>query len=1026
MVPRRPQGNHVYQEHPEPILELFGEGGEVMNTELRLRWLLLWPIVLLPFGSFAAVPTGAIEGRILSPATGKYVRSAQVRVDPTGESTLSTAGGHFSFSSLPAGEATLVVTFAGFPATRVPVHVPPGGRANVDVTLASGPDTPTVRLDPFVVSTEREGNAKALMEQRGSMNITNSIASDVFGDNAEGNVGEFLRNMPGVQLDTLYGEVRNVGLGGLGPEYTSVTMDGISLVGADANDASGTGINTRAVTFEMVSLSSMDAVEVSKTISADVDANAAGGTINMRTKRAFDRDGRRVSWQANLALHSADFTLHPTRGPYDRGRRYKARPGGILEYSDVFLGKRLGIIFNLSESNIYQAVQYTTANYNRTPTAADPRPQVLTSLAFQHAPRFNKRFATTLTADFKATRELVLSLGLIYNYVDLWTPQRTVTFNHGARNTILGDEGFTWLETTSSATNVVVNPVATAKMGETFTVLPKFEYKRGDLLVEGRFAYGDSASWYDPFGRRSTVRDASSPSLNGIRIRAVRSSPSSVDWTLTQTGGPDFASGAGFTNPAVAINDGRFSRAVLMTGELAGSYKTRRVLPVIWKAGAKTRYESRKFEDDRAMKRYDYRGEGNGTTGAWAGFRSPYDFDLGMSGSRLLSLSGRNVFIPDLTRIADVYTENPGAFAYTVTPTNYYDSYVARRRRYDETVDAAFLMATATRGKSTFRAGLRWEDTHTDATEPNARSTAEMKAAGYAVNSSGVATTFDGIDYQFLSRPRIHRRGSYDNFFPSGSFKYRLDTNLDLHLGFSSTIRRPAYASVAGVRIINDDALRVTTPNVNLRPETARNYAARLAYYFESVGLISVSCFQNSVKALHVTEELTAEQFGYHGDEDLSSYTFVTTTNSAERVRVRGLELEYSQSLGFLGAAFRRLTVRASYTRSYASLIKTGLVPHSVNGGFNYILGRLNVYANANWLDDYPVSATGLTYRRHRLTMDGGTSWRISDRVSIGLSARNLLDAPFVTMQWVAPSPPTVYQHLSTGATYTLAVKGTF
>jgi outer membrane receptor protein involved in Fe transport len=213
---------------------------------------------------------------------------------------------------------------------------------------------------------------------------------------------------------------------------------------------------------------------------------------------------------------------------------------------------------------------------------------------------------------------------------------------------------------------------------------------------------------------------------------------------------------------------------------------------------------------------------------------------------------------------------------------------------------------------------------------------------------------------------------------------------------------------------------------VNLRPETARNYAARLAYYFESVGLISVSCFQNSVKALHVTEELTAEQFGYHGDEDLSSYTFVTTTNSAERVRVRGLELEYSQSLGFLGAAFRRLTVRASYTRSYASLIKTGLVPHSVNGGFNYILGRLNVYANANWLDDYPVSATGLTYRRHRLTMDGGTSWRISDRVSIGLSARNLLDAPFVTMQWVAPSPPTVYQHLSTGATYTLAVKGTF
>ena len=58
-----------------------------------------------------------------------------------------------------------------------------------------------VKLDQFVVSSEREGNAKAIMEQRNSMNITNSVASDVFGDVAEGNVGEFLKHMPGIELD---------------------------------------------------------------------------------------------------------------------------------------------------------------------------------------------------------------------------------------------------------------------------------------------------------------------------------------------------------------------------------------------------------------------------------------------------------------------------------------------------------------------------------------------------------------------------------------------------------------------------------------------------------------------------------------------------------------------------------------------------------------------------------------------------------------------------------------------------------
>ena len=110
------------------------------------------------------------------------------------------------------------------------------------------------------------------MDQRRNMNITNTVASDTFGDNAEGNVGEFLKHLPGVELDLFYGEVRTVRLGGLGSEYTSVTMDGIALASVDANN-SGSGA-ARSFTMEMASLNSMESIEVSKTISADMDANA--------------------------------------------------------------------------------------------------------------------------------------------------------------------------------------------------------------------------------------------------------------------------------------------------------------------------------------------------------------------------------------------------------------------------------------------------------------------------------------------------------------------------------------------------------------------------------------------------------------------------------------------------------------------------------------------------------------------------------------------------------------------------------
>ena len=47
--------------------------------------------------------------------------------------------------------------------------------------------------------------------------------------------GDFLRNMPGIDLELTQGEVRNVRLRGLGSEYNAVTIDGVSLASSDAH-----------------------------------------------------------------------------------------------------------------------------------------------------------------------------------------------------------------------------------------------------------------------------------------------------------------------------------------------------------------------------------------------------------------------------------------------------------------------------------------------------------------------------------------------------------------------------------------------------------------------------------------------------------------------------------------------------------------------------------------------------------------------------------------------------------------------
>ncbi len=979
-------------------------------------------------GLAQAPASGTITGRIFNPVTREYLRNAQIRVESTGQTLSSEDGGYYRISPAPTGPVTLVVTYTGYRSITSTVEVAAGATVNRDFELvsslqsaASDPGTP-VKLEAFTVNSEREGNAKAIMDQRNSMNITNSVASDVFGDVAEGNVGEFLKHMPGVELDLVQGEVRTIRLRGLDSEYTQVTLDGVSLGSADANQ--GASGNARAFSFEQVSLASMESIEVSKTISADVDANAPAGTINLKTKRAFDRAGRRVSVQANVTAFSTRFNFDKSYGPDDR-QSYKIHPGGIFDYSDVFFNKRLGINLNISESMAYSANARTTLTYNYTPTAADTRPVVLTAINVLHAPRTNRRSTVNFTADYKASQRLVLSLTLLYNYAALNNPQRSLTFNTGARNTVIGTDPLTSFATTTAG-SVVSNPAAIVKLGQTITAVPKFEYKLNNFTLEGKFAGSNSISWYDPRGRQGSIRDAGGPTASGVSFTAQRESLKSVDWHIVQTGGPDIDSGASFTNPTITIDDGRYALTDVYSGELIGTLKTSKFLPITWKGGLKRKLEVRDFRLDTESLRYNLNGAP--ARGGYAAYDSPFDFDMGSTNtsSSLRSLSGGTVWTPDLVRLGGLYREHPEQFTQTITATNFYNAFIGNRRNYEETIDAAFLMATTQIKQLVLRAGIRRENTYSDALQFDPRSVAELARAGYA-ETGGRATTIDGLKYQYFSKPKVHKLGSYGNYFPSASAKYKISPNFDAQFGFSSTIRRPTFRDIAGVFDVNDDTRTVTSPNPNLKPETSRNFAGRLAYYFEPVGILAVNVYQNNVKGLFATNNLTAAEFGYNGELDLSDYNFITTTQSINDVTVRGMEVEYSQALSFLPGPFKGLNIRASYTRSYASIPKVNMVPHSINAGLSYAYRRFNVYTNLNWRDNYPTTITGNPrFYRHRANLDIGGGYRFGQNTNFFFSARNIFNEPYLIMEQVGKNAPAVQFYEVNGINWTFGVKTYF
>jgi hypothetical protein len=181
-----------------------------MNYVLRFVLRALSVVTVIAIGVVVHPPalaqsssTGTITGRVFNPATGEYVRDAEVRLQGTDRLVTTASDGSFQLTNVPAGLATVSVSYTGYQTATETINVSPGQSAAREINLVSaapGADS-TIRLGAFVVSNDREGNAKAIMAQKRSMNITTTVASDIFGDVSEGNVGEFLKFLPGVDVE---------------------------------------------------------------------------------------------------------------------------------------------------------------------------------------------------------------------------------------------------------------------------------------------------------------------------------------------------------------------------------------------------------------------------------------------------------------------------------------------------------------------------------------------------------------------------------------------------------------------------------------------------------------------------------------------------------------------------------------------------------------------------------------------------------------------------------------------------------
>lgn len=386
-------------------------------------------IVLACFAAFAGLAqtagTGVIEGRVVNSSSGNYLANARVTVDGTTLEAATNDKGEYVLPPLPAGEYRVTARFLGLERQSAAVAVSPGQIAKLDFDLAlrgeQTRDGDVVKLDQFtVVERELTAQAMALQAQRAASNIKNVVEFEEFADMGEGNPGEMLKYLPGMSFTFGPSSPGAASIRGMPPNGTVVMIDGMDVAAP----------GDRTFGFSDLSTGNIARIEVTKSPTPDLPANAIGGTVNIIGKSGFGSTKPRFTYNVFGTLTSLEpleqtrFTLNKQPGPEARADARPIQPGVDLSY--IFpVNKSLAFTFNVSRSTRFFEMDYFSPTWNRVTL-------VQTAVAFRPATQSFERTRYSATADWRVNRKNALRLTLQRSNEDAVTTQSIATVSFGA------------------------------------------------------------------------------------------------------------------------------------------------------------------------------------------------------------------------------------------------------------------------------------------------------------------------------------------------------------------------------------------------------------------------------------------------------------------------------------------------------------------------------------------------------------------------------------------------------------------
>src|SRR5437016_2027022 len=219
--------------------------------------------------------TGSITGTIAD-ASGGVLPGARVELTPTSQLFVSNGQGQLAVRDLAPGNYKLTASYIGFAPFSTDVKIAAGQISHVNVVLQIGTQNEVVT----VPGKRERGEVGAINIERTADNIVQVLPAEVITSLPNTNIADTVGRLPSVSLERDEGEGKYIQIRGTEPRLSNVTIDGIHEPSPET---------VRNVKLDAIPSDLVDMVEINKTLSANQDADAIGGSVNLVTKSPTDQ-----------------------------------------------------------------------------------------------------------------------------------------------------------------------------------------------------------------------------------------------------------------------------------------------------------------------------------------------------------------------------------------------------------------------------------------------------------------------------------------------------------------------------------------------------------------------------------------------------------------------------------------------------------------------------------------------------------------------------------------------------------------